>query len=156
MRYAADHGVPMALENSRHQVDVLKRALDENETLGFCWDVGHGVRSNPPLDHTVYLEGVFKERLSHVHAHDHLPPEVKGDLPGGISHRMVGLGGTSQAVWVDLGNELKARHYEGLIVLELLPLSMIYIVARSRANLQDIWGELGERGALQERPRSGA
>ena len=141
VRYAGDHGVRLALENSLNDTDVLRRLLEANESLGFCYDVGHGYRSDPQIDHKTFLADVFQERLCHVHLQDVLRPDEL-HLPGGTGadHFMIGTGIIPQEFWDALGAELQRRDYKGLLVFELRPRNVIQLVTRSRILLEGAWG----------------
>ena len=138
--YAGELGVKLALENSIDDQNILTRLLEENESLGFCYDVGHGYRCNPIVDHTFFLKGIFRDRLCHLHLQDILPPDER-DLSGGVGvdHFMIGTGTIPHAFWVALGKEIKRRDYQGIIVFELRPRNVIHLVTRSRAYVEDAW-----------------
>lgn len=138
--YAGERGVKLALENSLNDQDTLVRLLEQHPTLGFCYDVGHGYRCSPPLDHRYFLQGIFRDRLCHVHLQDLLTREERA-LPRrtGVDHYMVGSGSIPNVFWLALGRELQRRRYSGLLVFEIHPRSVIQLVTWSRAFLNGVW-----------------
>jgi len=137
---ARDRGVKIALENAMADVDLVARLLEDHDDLGFCYGVGHGFLCDPPRDLDVYLSGVYRERLCHLHLQDTLTTDEVG-RPGvaGADHFLVGAGGISHKDWDRLGEELARMDFTGTCVFEVRPRSIMALSIRSRSFLMDAW-----------------
>ena len=116
VKYAAKHGVKIALENG--ELPFLVNAIEKVEGLGVCLDVGHVYFTSDPMSKFLYA---LKERIIHLHIQDILP-KSESNLPHtDEDHYVPGTGGIPDADWKLVVRTLKEIDFQGIAVFEIRP-----------------------------------
>jgi sugar phosphate isomerase/epimerase len=129
-REARDRGIAICMENldlPTFNVKDFQRIFNEVPEAKFLYDIGHanlGIREEEEI--FLFFEE-FKDRLSHVHAHDNL---------GGVEdlHLPIGVGNID---WKKMLKEIK-KVYNGTITLEIHAQDRDYL-RMSREKFLRLW-----------------
>lgn len=116
VKYAAKHGVRIALENG--ELPFLVNAIEKVQGLGVCLDIGHVYFTSNSLGEFL---NALKERITHLHIQDILPEDELALPRTGKDHYIPDTGGIPAADWQLLAATLKEINFQGIAVFEIQP-----------------------------------
>jgi sugar phosphate isomerase/epimerase len=134
--YAVEKGVRVALENG--YLSFQAEMIEHVEHLEACLDVGH-VYFDEKASMRDFLE-TLRDRITHLHIQDTVPPAEK-DLPDtGLDHFMLGTGGIPPSDWELLARTLEEIDYTGIAVVEIRPRNPWQTAFRAREFMGNLTG----------------
>jgi len=130
VRYAAQRGITLCIENLSERFSDFAGAFDALELLGMTLDIGHGALITEKNTAYEFTKCCF-ERIRHVHIHDNRG----GSSPRDDLHLPLGEGTIDFA---PILNGLKQRGFDKTITIEVRPEHL----TGSSAILKQLWESL--------------